>query len=67
MKTWTLLASTAALLFLAGFSLLGAAALPTRPRATTVLAPAATSGETGAARRYRQSAPTHWRDVVLAR
>lgn len=66
MKTWSLLTSLAALLFLAGFSWLGAPPPLSRAARATVLDSAAPD-PARPLQRYRQSEPTHWRSVVLVR
>lgn len=56
MRTWTLLASFATLLYLAGFSLLAAPNPPSKSR---------TDPDGRAAQRYRQADQTSWRAYFL--
>lgn len=56
MRTWTLLASFATLLYLAGFSLLAAPTPPSKGRSDP---------DGRAAQRYRQADQTSWRAYFL--
>jgi hypothetical protein len=67
MKTWSLLASLAVLLFLAGFSLLGAPSPARTPRSTLEVNDPDSAQAPRLPRRYRQSETTQWRSFVLVR
>ncbi len=69
MKTWTVLASLATLLYLAGFSLLAVPPTPTRAPARAGITAVASDSDgpasSSAWQRHRQMQPMNWRSYIV--